>query len=454
MIPPPLGLLYLAAQLRRLGDHEARIIDGRLLRIGSDELIERVAEFDPDVIAITSLTLEGPEAHRIAAASKERWPDRPVILGGPYTTSDPEKSTSDPKVDFCFFGEAELSFTRWVEAMVDGSDFSPVPGIAYRQNGTVRRTPHSGFIEDLDNIPFPAWDLIDFDEYFRKKFMYTPTMSQVPMHKRVVPMVTSRGCPYRCTYCHNIFGKKIRKRSVENVIEELQLLRDRYDIQEIEFIDDIFNLDIPRAKAIFQKIADNNLGLSFSFPNGLRSDSFDEELLDIMKRAGVYRLVFAIESGSKRIQKEVRKNLNLEKAQANIELAQKKGFYLGGFFILGFPTETEKEVWETINFALESRLHTANIFILTPFPGTDVWQQALEAGLQVDGDFRNYYQVSLNLSNVPSERLDELRRLALAKFYLNPIRLIRLALKTPKFFQKSLEFAVILFLTLIGKWKN
>ena len=126
MVPPPLGLLYLAAQLRQLGDHEARIIDGRLLHIGSRELIERIAPFDPDVIAITSLTQEGPEAHRIAAVSKERWPERPVILGGPYTTSDSEKSTSDPNVDFCFFGEAEHSFVQWIEAMLNGSSPSAV----------------------------------------------------------------------------------------------------------------------------------------------------------------------------------------------------------------------------------------------------------------------------------------------------------------------------------------
>jgi radical SAM superfamily enzyme YgiQ (UPF0313 family) len=417
-------------------------------------MIDRIEQFDPDVIAITSLTQEGPEAHRIAAASKKRWPHRPVILGGPYTTSDYEKSTSDQNIDFCFLGEAEHSFAQWIEDMMAGSGPTAVPGIAYRENGVIKQNQRGDFVENLDDIPFPAWDIIDLDEYYKKRFLSTPTMSQVPMHRRVLPMVTSRGCPYLCTYCHNIFGKKIRKRSVENVIEELRLLREKYNIREIELIDDIFNLDIPRAKAIFQQVADSKLNMSFSFPNGLRSDSFDEELLDIMKRAGTYRLVFAIESGSKRIQKEVRKNLNLEKAQANIKLAHKKGFYLGGFFILGFPTETEEEVRETINFVTKSRLHTANIFILTPFPGTDLWQQALDAGLSVDSDFKNYYQVSLNLSNVPSERLDKLRRKALAKFYLNPIRLLRIAIKTPKFFQKSFEFAVILLLTLLGKWKN
>jgi radical SAM superfamily enzyme YgiQ (UPF0313 family) len=135
-------------------------------------------------------------------------------------------------------------------------------------------------------------------------------------------------------------------------------------------------------------------------------------------------------------------------------MADKKGFFLGGFFIMGFPTETEEEVWETINFALKSKLHTANFFILTPFPGTDVWQQAIDAGMTVDGNFQHYYEVSVNLSNVPSKRLESLRTRAIAQFFLNPVRAYRFATRVPNLWKKSFEYATILFLTLIGKWKK
>lgn len=454
LVPPPMGLMYLASCLRQIGDHKVKIIDGRLLDLRPEQILERADGFDPDVVGITSLTMEGPVAHQIAAVSKKKWPNRPVLLGGPYPTSDIKKAISDPNVDFCFTGEAERSFVDWVKTELNGGEVSEVPGITFRSNGTPKTMPHGGFVENLDEIPFPAWDLLELDLYFKKKFLRTRTMNPHQMRSRAVPMVSSRGCPYRCSYCHNLFGKKLRHRSVENVLDELVMLKEKYNIEEIEFIDDIFNLDIPRAKSVFQAIIDRNLDLKFAFPNGLRSDSFDDELLEVMKKGGAYRLVFAVESGSKRIQKQIHKNLNLEKARSNIEKADKLGYFLGGFFIIGFPDETEEEVWETINFACNSRLHTANFFILTPFPNTEVWEQALKAGMPVDGNFQHYYQVSVNLSKVPSQRLEKLRVRAIAKFYLDPFRIVRFISRVPHFTRRSFEMFLILLLTLIGKWKK
>ncbi|RJP80621.1 MAG: radical SAM protein [Candidatus Zixiibacteriota bacterium] len=454
LVPPPMGLLYLSACLRQAGDHQARIVDGRLLELSPEQVIARGEDFDPDVVAISALTMEGPAAHQIAAAARRRWPGRTVLLGGPYPTSEPEKAASDPNVDVSFIGEAEHNFTAWLQAQAQGGDLASVPAIAFRRNGEVAQNPHGGFVEDLDRIPFPAWDLLDLDKYFEKKFLKYRTMNPHQMRSRAVPMVTSRGCPYRCSYCHNLFGKKLRHRSVQNVIDEMVMLKQQHGIQEIEFIDDIFNLDIPRAKAIFRQVIDRRLDLTFAFPNGLRSDSFDDELLEIMKKGGAYRLVFAIESGSPRIQKAIRKNLDLEKARANIEKANKLGYFLGGFFILGFPDETEEEAWQTINFALNSKLHTANFFILTPFPNTEVWDQALSAGMPVNASFEHYYQVSVNLSRVPSERLEELRRKAIARFFLNPVRILRFITRVPNFWRRSVEMFLILALTLVGKWKK
>jgi len=449
-----MGLLYLAACLRQTGEHQIRIVDGRLLEYGPGEVLYYSADFNPDVLGITGLTMEGPAAHEIAAKFKKRWPGRPVLLGGPYPTGELEKAMRDPNVDFCFIGEAEKSFVQWVQAQENGSGLDQIEGIAFRRNGDVHSTPHGGFVENLDDIPLPAWDLLELELYFKKRFLRIRTMNPNQMRDRAVPMVSSRGCPYRCSYCHNLFGKKLRHRSVENVLQEMILLKEQFGIEEIEFIDDIFNLNLPRAKAIFQAVIDRKLGMNFAFPNGLRSDSFDDELFRIMKKAGVYRLVFAIESGSKRIQKAVHKNLNLEVSKENIKKADKAGFFLGGFFIIGFPDETEEEIWATISFARESRLHTANFFILTPFPSTEVWSQAMASGVPIEGDFHHYYRVSINLSKVPSDRLEKLQRIATAKFYLRPVRLIRFAARVPHFWKRSFEMFLIFFLAVIGKWKK
>ncbi len=454
LVPPPMGLIYLASCLRQAGNHQARIVDGRLLELTPEQIIARGEDFDPDVIGITGLTMEGPDAHRLAALAKQRWPKRPVLLGGPYPTSQPDKAISDTNVDVCFLGEAEENFITWVKAQENGGSLDNVPAVTFRRNGSVVQTAHGGFIEDLDSIPIPAWDLLELDKYFEKKFLKYRTMNPHQKRSRAVPIVSSRGCPYRCSYCHNLFGKKLRKRSVENVLGEMEMLVKDFNIQELEFIDDIFNLDIPRSKEIFQGVIDRKLDLTFAFPNGLRSDSFDEELLAIMKRAGAYRLVFAVETGSPRIQKAIHKNLDLEKARRNIALADKMGFFLGGFFIMGFPDETEEEIWQTIDFACKSKLHTANFFILTPFPNTEVWEQALRAGMPVDANFQHYYQVSINLSKVSSERLEKLRLKATAKFYLRPLRIIRFMTRVPHFFKRSFEMFMIFTLTMTGKWKK
>jgi radical SAM superfamily enzyme YgiQ (UPF0313 family) len=243
------------------------------------------------------------------------------------------------------------------------------------------------------------------------------------MKKRVVGFFTSRGCPYRCAYCHNLFGKRLRYRSVENVIMEMKLLKEQYGIEEVEILDDIFNLDLHRSKTIFSRIIEEKLDLKFCFPNGLRSDRMDEELLDLLKQGGAYRLVFAIETGSPRIQKLINKNVKLKLAQRNIEQAAQRGFSLGGFFMLGFPTETEAEAWETINFALNSKLHTATFFVLTPFPGTDIYKMAQEMGCNLSAEYQHYQKISANVSNIPNKTLEKMRQYALRKFYLNPRRI-------------------------------
>ncbi|MBU1880630.1 B12-binding domain-containing radical SAM protein, partial [bacterium] len=411
-VPPPMGLLYLSAVTRQSGQHEAKIIDARLHDLEINEILARAEGFDPDIIGITSMTIEYVAAHKTAQAFKKLWPNRPILMGGPYPSSDPDQALEDLNIDTIFLGESEQNYVKWLEVQERGGALSEVPGIRYRNNSGIMINPPSGFMDNLDDIPEPAWDLIDLEKHFEKRFMVMRTMNPHQKNDRVLPLVSSRGCPFKCSYCHNLFGKKVRKHSTARVVGEMEFLRNTYGIEEIEFVDDIFNVDIPRAKEIFREVIDRKLNMNFSFPNGLRSDNFDEELLDIMKEAGVYRLVFAIESGSDRIQKLIHKNLNLEKAMQNIAMADKKGFFSGGFFMMGFPTETEEELEKTIQYAKKSKLHTATFLLLTPFPGTEFWDQALAAGMKLRKGYMNYYEISVNLSKVPSIKLEKMRRRA------------------------------------------
>jgi radical SAM superfamily enzyme YgiQ (UPF0313 family) len=207
------------------------------------------------------------------------------------------------------------------------------------------------------------------------------------------------------------------------VLAELNLLYYKYEVRELEFLDDIFNVNIKRAKRIFELILSAGLNFNITFPNGLRAELMDEELVDKFKRGGVYWVTFAIESGSPKIQKEIKKNLNLEKARHNIELVAKSGINVNGFFMLGFLNETEADMRKTIDFAVSSRLIIASFFILTPFPNTEIYRQAEALGFNMRGDFYDYHNVSINISRVPDKRLWQLKRLAYKKFYFNPRRI-------------------------------
>jgi radical SAM superfamily enzyme YgiQ (UPF0313 family) len=446
---PPLGLLYLTSYIREKSSHEVSICDARYHEYTYDQIEDIIRQEKPGLVGLTALSVEDDETHEIAARSKKARPDAPYVVGGPYVTSDYTQVMGDSNVDFAVIGEGEKSFMQLIDVLNNGEDYSQVREISYRQNGEVVKTEQREYIEDLDELPYPAWDTLDLELYFnyRKKGKRTSS-NQHQWKKRVLPIQTSRGCPFRCNYCHNLFGKKLRYRSIDNVIGELRLMKDQYNVEEVEVMDDTFNVDLNRAKEIFRRIIDEKFGFKFSFTNGLRADRFDDELLDLFKQAGVYRMVLAVESANPRVQKQIRKNVDLEKAKVNIEKATKRNFSVGAFFMIGFKDETEEEVWNTINYAIDSPLATATFSIMTPFPNTDVWHELREEGHDLSGDYKHFSKVSLNVSKVPTERLEELRKKGYKKFYFTPRRIWRIMRTTPwwdRFFEKLFILLGVIF---------
>lgn len=395
--PAPVGFLSLIAYLRQFGDHDFKIIDGRLHYYSPDQIAGILQKFNPDLICYTAFSMEKMQIHAVAEKVRAALPGIPTVIGGPYATSDHEGVLEDPAFDYAVVGEGEVTFKNFVDALKNGETRPEIKGLAFRHNGSVKFFGRTGFIEDLDEIPPPAWDQLDLEPYWGSKTKRS-TMNPHQKSARSVPLFSSRGCPYHCTYCHEVFGKKMRKRSVEHVMQELRYLKHEKGIKEVDIIDDIFNLDRPRAKEICDKIVAEKLNIGIAFPNGLRVDQMDEELVDKLKQAGCYRIIYAVESGSPRIQKEMRKNLNLDKAMKMIEYTNYKGISTGGFFMLGFLNETEEDMMQTLKFAIESKLATASFFILQPFPGTEIFNQALEAGYKLDGYTQeHYYRVTHNI---------------------------------------------------------
>lgn len=429
--PPPIGLMYLAGYLRSNNRRRIEIYDGRVKETGIDIIGDVIEAAAPDIIGITAFSMEAEQAHQIAHKAKEIYPSTIVVIGGPYASSEPHSAIEDKAVDFAVNGEGEVVFSRLLDTLESGGQYDDIGGLFFRRNGETVFTEPGEVVENLDDIPFPAWDMIDLEEYFKPSASKRRLTNPIQMKKRGIPVVSTRGCPFNCTYCHNIFGRKLRKRSPENVIAELKWLKESIGVEEIEYIDDVFNLDLKRAKRIMDLMMEEKLNLKFSFPNGLRADCMDEELIDKMKEAGCYRVNYAIESGAERLQKQMKKNLKLERAMEIINYTAKKNISIGGFFMLGFQDETEEEMKRTIDFALKSRCHTASFFILTPFPGTEMYQQAIDAGFDMEAIYSDYGAVSANISKVPSDRILKMRRDAFRRFYFNPRRIWSIFRTTP-----------------------
>lgn len=258
-------------------------------------------------------------------------------------------------------------------------------------------------------------------------------MNVIRAGKKYMAIFTSRGCPYRCIYCHNIFGKKFRKRTAENVFAEIKELHDRYGVDEIHIFDDIFNLDIQRAKKICDLIINSNIRIKLAFPNALRGDTMDKGLILKLKHAGAYAMTFAMETASLRLQNMIHKNIDIEKLKEAIDFASSLGILTKCYFMLGFPSETIDEMKKTIDFACNSSLLLASFFIVTVQKGTGLFSlvKELYPAFNVDFNYYDYYVANRSYERFIGFPLEKIQRQAYLKFFLNIRRLVRLFMLTP-----------------------
>ncbi|MFO8009238.1 MAG: radical SAM protein [Dehalococcoidia bacterium] len=428
--PPPVGLGYLSHAVKSERGDEVRIIDARRFRLSENTVICQAAEFVPDVIGVTAMTFEAPEATSLISRIKQEWPHIPVMLGGPHPTGFGPELLKKVEADYLVIGEGEDTLVELLGAIESGSEPVNIKGIAWRdENGNVRINGLRGFIEDTERLGID-WASVKPDHYFG--LWRRNAMNTVARSPRRLPVFTSRGCPYGCAYCHHIFGRKYRAFDVDRTVLEMIGLRDRYGVREFEIIDDNFNVDLERAKTIMREIIDRKLGCWLTFTNGLRADRMDEELLDLTIRAGTYRIDYAIESASPRIQNLVHKNLDLDRAREVVNMTAARRVVTGTYNMLGFPGETADEMAQTIDFAVSLKNHIASFFYLMPFPGTELAES--DPALREKArhlDFGDASGIALNISAVPDEALRKTRQHAYRRFYYSPRRVARILRDVP-----------------------
>lgn len=433
-VTQPMGLMYIGATLKEAG-HEPKIHDCACDHEDLHILRTTIVEWQPDFIGLSIIISEIEETRRVMALIREIMPDVSVTFGGPWASANPEEPIKTFGADFVVLGEGELVFPRLIDAINKKKSFELIPGIAFIVNGNIKINQKHFLTEyELNALPFPAWDLLDHELYAKMHSM--PGVGSRPY----MSIVTSRGCPYRCAYCHQTMGKVFRRRSAESVIAELQELRFRHGFKEFEILDDCFNLDRERMYAILTGIRDRIGDARLHFPNAVRSDLLDPEDIPLFKQAGTVSLFFAIETSSQRLQKMIHKNLDIKKASRAINASVKAGIYSTGYFMIGFPTETYQEASDTIKFAAHSSLHRALFFNPTPFAGTELAEMAAEflnKNRIIDPRMMSYHISKLNISAMSDQESQKILKQAYRRFYLNPrriLRLLKLIINQPELF--------------------
>lgn len=375
----PLGLLYIGAMLKR--EHiDVAIFDG-LVNFDFSSARERfekkkiyrdwgpvhfgtpwegikhyIKEEAPDIVGITNhYTEEMDMAFKVAQLVKEV--DRNIIsvIGGPFASTCPQELLEREKaLDIVVMGEGEYTVPELAKAMADKKDLSTVKGVAYRDNGKIKVNTRRPYIRELDELPFPAYDLVDMERYFYFQRQGYSTRRQI-VHSRKVPLITSRGCPFNCTFCsiHLHMGKVWRAHSPEYVLEHIDYLIKNFNVEHILFEDDNMNLNLSRFEKILDGLILRNYKIFWDTPNGIRADKLNEALIRKAKKSGCVFLKIGVESGNQYVvNRIVKKHLNLEKVVEVARSCKKSGVRLQAFFIIGFPGETKREIRDTVRFSL------------------------------------------------------------------------------------------------------
>jgi anaerobic magnesium-protoporphyrin IX monomethyl ester cyclase len=443
---PHLGLAYLAAVSERRGD-EVRIFDADIER---QSVAEFVQEFRPHLVGITANTPQVKQAWRTAKVIKEVL-DVPVVLGGPHVSVLPEESAEKPDVDLVVRGEGEETWIdisdRLEKFLQDQPEFSTRAflhpenaifddclGLTYKtSDGVVHNTLDRPSIADLDSLPWPAYHLFRMERYTNLQ----PATDRVD-GARSFSILTSRGCPYRCTFCsQSIMPIKWRSRSPENVLAEWRHLVEDMGAQEIGVLDDSANIRVKRLEELGHLIIDNHLNhVPWIFVNGIRANLASRELLTLLKQAGLKRLAFGVETGDPEILRTIDKKVDHDTIREAFKNAKEVGLETIAFMIIGLPGETRETMQRTIDFAIELDPLIANFSMMTPYPGTQVYEIVKRQGRLLINDWEDYVffeqQARYEMGEMTAELVEEMYRKAYRSFYLRPSPIIR-RLKTRDF---------------------
>jgi radical SAM superfamily enzyme YgiQ (UPF0313 family) len=414
---PPLSLATIGAVLEE-ASCRVQIVDCPAQGVPWHALEQLIRAFMPDLVVWSTGTPSIKSDLGLASFVK-RINTRilTAVFGTHVTVFDKQSLESFPDIDYVVRNEPEMTVRDLVRSLTENGSPKAVRGLTYRQkNGEISANPPRPFIEPLDKLPFPAWHLLDLNRY------------HLPLKgTRYLMIAPQRGCPYRCSFCtcQTYYGKRLRKRSIKTVVQEIEYDIEQYGVRDFFFWAETFVIDKKYVSALCSAIIER--GLPIAWTSNSRVDTVDSSLLKLMAEAGCWMISYGIESGSQTILDGARKGTTPEQASRAVRSAREAGIKTVGHFILGLPGETKESLESTIAYARTLPLDLAQFYCAVPFPGSRLYEQALKEGWIPDHDFNDFKQdhALMRLPTLSPEEVNRYRALAYKRFYFRPASVLR-----------------------------
>ncbi len=427
---PPLGLAFLAAYVRQKG-YSVKILDCNIYSPSLEEVRSSLKKtFVPEfknirVIGLTVITPTVKKAYKIAETCKEFYPDAIIVFGGAHATFLAEEVINNKVVDIAVVGEGEITF----EEILAGKDLEKIKGIVFRKRINNRddiiRTPFRERIIDLDSLPLPAYDLLPILEYKPAKGAY----KRLP----AVGMITSRGCPGRCTFCNRTLGNEITFQSAQRILEEIQWLIKNYKIKQLFIYDDTFTVNRNNVVKFCDMLIRNKIGISWVC--NARVDFIDFEMLKTMQKAGCSQISYGVESADEVVLENINKHISLSQISNAVKWTKRAGIECRLSFIVGSPGDSVEVIRKNIKFLNKVKPDMLQVNITTPFPGTAMFNWAKERDLILTYDWNEYTQSKpvMRIENLTPKQIIGFYKLMYKSFYLNPSYIAKRLLKIRSF---------------------
>ncbi|MBW2989706.1 B12-binding domain-containing radical SAM protein [Candidatus Woesearchaeota archaeon] len=423
---PPLGLLYVATYLIKNSDYEVKVLDALLEQLSYNQIAERIKKENPDIVAMSVMTFTLLDCLKVALIAKSVNSRIKIVFGGIHVNAFPTETINLPEVDYVVLGEGEIPFCNLLNKLDKPSELKGVKGIAFKDiENNIVNTGAGELIMDLDKIPFPDRRLTPYKKYY----------SLIAKNRPVTTMITSRGCPYKCTFCDRPhLGKTFRARSADNVLREIEDCVS-LGIREILIYDDTFTIDRQRVVDICMGLLKRKIDIGWDIR--ARVNTVDPELLRLLRKAGCERIHYGVESGNQRILNVLKKGITLQQVEKAFKWTRKAGIETLAYFMIGSPRETKGTIMQTINFAKKIRPDYTHFTVTTPFPTSDMYLMGLREGILKRDYWRDFatkpskeFVPRLWEENLKREEILHYLNLAYKKFYFSPRVMLRLGTKS------------------------